>query len=342
MLGSKTTLMVKTLDDRAVPLKPVYEGDCGIDLPVWPVDDHGKPVDNLIIMPQMFVWAPTGLSIKVDTGTWGMIRPRSSTFLKRKLFVMEGTIDSGYTGPLFVCVWNPNPYPITVTAGDSLAQLIPVPMFSVYDITTVMTMPHTQRGEAGFGSTGKVTLDAGELKHEPTDDGSAYAVTQLLEYPSGDVYKGQHSFGKIISVDLDGVIMKYEGWKGPDVFGEVIDGAASTLHALKDKGWYIAIFTTRLVTEKLVDYLRNNGIPFDDINGRIHKGKVLYQHYGERGIHYGVPSPRHYWRHNPADASIKPIASVYVDDMSWENGGKQYTYSKWMELYANLIGRFGT
>jgi hypothetical protein len=166
--------------------------------------------------------------------------------------------------------------------------------------------------------------------------------------------EGVLDFGKVISFDLDGVILKYDGWQGPDKFGSVIPGAVETMKRLRREGWYITIFTTRLVTTKLVDYLFNLGVPYDDINGRVvpmdgasrevtrlRVHTIAFQEYGGAEVNYGsVCDPVHYWAHNPPWASIKPFASVYVDDMNWENEGRNFDESTWMKLNESLKRRF--
>jgi len=151
-MNEKTSILVVRTDIRAGDhFKQHIAGDVGLDLEVW--FPKNKP-ESLVIMPFAFAWLPTGLKIKVDENCWGCIRPRSSTFMKRKLFVMEGTIDSGYTGDLFIVAFNPSLTAVTVTNGDRLAQLIPIPKFSIVDIQFVTELPLTMRGNRGFGSTG--------------------------------------------------------------------------------------------------------------------------------------------------------------------------------------------
>lgn len=146
-----TQILVQRIDSRAgKEFKVQKEGDCGFDLEVWfPNGDS-----ELIIKPFSFVDLPTGLRVKVGDNAWGMIRARSSTLFKRRLLVGEGTIDSGYTGPLYVTVYNPAPLAQTVKNGDRLAQLIPMMKFQNVTVTYVDEMPDTARGTSGFGSTG--------------------------------------------------------------------------------------------------------------------------------------------------------------------------------------------
>lgn len=128
---------------------PAKSGDVGYDLKAWIETDNGEFVVN----PQKMVNIRTGVYFKLPTGYWGDIRPRSSTFSKRKLFVMGGTIDEGYTGEISIFIWNPTLEPHAIKNGDRLAQLVLAPRFTP-KIRMVEDLPVTERGGTGFGSTG--------------------------------------------------------------------------------------------------------------------------------------------------------------------------------------------
>ena len=129
-------------------LRPAKPGDVGYDLKAWVESDDG----TFIVNPQKMINIRTGVYIKLPEGHWGDIRPRSSTFAKRKLFVMGGTIDEGYTGELSVFIWNPTLEPNPIHNGDRLAQLV-VHSRVVPIIEVVGDLPNTVRGTSGFGST---------------------------------------------------------------------------------------------------------------------------------------------------------------------------------------------
>lgn len=122
-------------------------GDAGFDL--------ANASDGAItIPPQSFREIPAGLSVKVEDGWCLFVKPRSSTFVRRQLIVQAGVIDSGYTGPVYTCVWNPSPdQPAVVEPWERLGQLIVLPAPEV-EVLEVEQMPLTVRGQKGFGSTG--------------------------------------------------------------------------------------------------------------------------------------------------------------------------------------------
>ena len=125
---------------------PKKEGDVGYDLVVLN-DVEIRPRSNTTVD------VATGVKVKIPHGYWGMVVNRSSTPRKRGLIVMNGVIDTGYTGEIFACVWNYTDEPVLIKAGEKLAQLVIFKSY-VHPITPVSALPETQRGETGFGSTG--------------------------------------------------------------------------------------------------------------------------------------------------------------------------------------------
>jgi dUTP pyrophosphatase len=147
-------------------LAPAKAGDVGLDLPV--VMDERLKIDPFMNYYINFKerWfdipgggsaeVPCGLSIKTPSDAWANIKSRSSTMWKRKLHISEGVIDSGYIGPLYVLVHNPNAHPIRIHEFDRLAQIIVLPKYN-YGYTHIVgteKLPSTERGDTGFGSSG--------------------------------------------------------------------------------------------------------------------------------------------------------------------------------------------
>ncbi len=72
---------------------------------------------------------------------------------------------------------------------------------------------------------------------------------------------------KTICIDFDGVLHDYsEGFKGKDVFGDMVPDADVATKLLKDKGWTVIIYTTRPKTKKLEAWLSEHKIAYDYIN----------------------------------------------------------------------------
>ena len=143
-------LQVKVLEDapfKPPELKPAKEGDVGLDLVLCIKED------KVVVPAQGFVNVSTGLAVKLPWGTWGSIRPRSSTFAKKRLFIMDGTIDENYTGELRIFIFNPNKYDVILEKGIRLAQLVVHPRVK-FTVFYTDELPKTERGDSGFGSTG--------------------------------------------------------------------------------------------------------------------------------------------------------------------------------------------
>ncbi|NMF87848.1 MULTISPECIES: dUTP diphosphatase [Aromatoleum] len=143
---------VKILDDRLRDHKPSYAtpGSAGLDLRAClnaPVTLH--PGDSTLI--------PSGLAIHLaDPGLAAMVLPRSGLGHKHGIVLgnLVGLIDSDYQGQIFVSVWNRGRASFTLQPMERIAQLVVVPVLQV-GFNVVDEFPESDRGEGGFGSTGK-------------------------------------------------------------------------------------------------------------------------------------------------------------------------------------------
>ncbi|GAB2500602.1 dUTP diphosphatase [Arenimonas alkanexedens] len=99
---------------------------------------------------------PTGLAIHIgDPGLCAVILPRSGLGHKQGLVMgnLVGLIDADYQGPLMVSLWNRGRFPITITPGDRVAQLVFLPVARAV-FRQVEEFERSERGEGGFGHTG--------------------------------------------------------------------------------------------------------------------------------------------------------------------------------------------
>jgi len=147
---------LKILDERVRDQIPHYAtpGSAGLDLRAC--------LDTPITLnPGETQLIPTGLAIHLaDAGYAAMILPRSGLGHKHGVVLgnLVGLIDSDYQGQLMVSMWNRGNEVFTIQPFERIAQMVIVPVvqaqFSVVDAFD-NTPGQNQRGEGGFGSTGK-------------------------------------------------------------------------------------------------------------------------------------------------------------------------------------------
>lgn len=99
---------------------------------------------------------PTGLRIEIPAGYEVQVRPRSGLALRHGISLPNtpGTIDSDYRGPLGVLLINLGAEPFTLHHGDRIAQMVVAPVLQAR-FEVVEALSETDRGEGGFGSTGR-------------------------------------------------------------------------------------------------------------------------------------------------------------------------------------------
>ena len=96
----------------------------------------------------------TGVAIKIPDGYVGLIWDKSS-IASKGIKTMGGVIDSGYTGEIMIVVNNLNKEEIKIEKNQKIAQLIIQPYLKIEKILEVEDLGETDRGEKGFGSSGK-------------------------------------------------------------------------------------------------------------------------------------------------------------------------------------------
>lgn len=121
--------------------------DAGLDL-FAPNTDGG----TYVIEPHSTLHVDTGVFVELPANTVGFIKSRSSMF--KAGIMTDGTIDESYRGSIGVMLYNSTDKPYTFHTGQRIAQLVIVPC--VYtDLILTDILSNTDRGEDGFGSTGK-------------------------------------------------------------------------------------------------------------------------------------------------------------------------------------------
>ncbi|MEI3254474.1 MAG: dUTP diphosphatase [Candidatus Gastranaerophilaceae bacterium] len=145
----KINLKIQKLDEKVTV--PCYqtEGAAGMDLCAF----LNEPVTLKSLERKLI---PTGLKMELPQGYEAQVRPRSGMSIKHGITLVNcvGTIDEDYRGELCVPVINLSTEEFTIQNGDRIAQMIISPVTKA-EISVVTELSDTQRGEGGFGSTGK-------------------------------------------------------------------------------------------------------------------------------------------------------------------------------------------
>jgi dUTP pyrophosphatase len=134
--------------DADLPL-PSYgrASDAGLDL---------LAAEDMSLQPRERAVVRTGIAVAIPEGFAGFVHARSGRALREGLALVNapGVIDSGYRGEIKVILVNLDAEAaLHIKRGDKIAQLIVQPIQTV-DLDEVESLPRSERGEGGFGSTG--------------------------------------------------------------------------------------------------------------------------------------------------------------------------------------------
>lgn len=143
---------LKILDARLRGNLPAYAtpGSAGLDL-------RACLDAPLTLEANAWQLVPTGIALYLhDPGYAALILPRSGLGHKHGIVLgnLVGLIDSDYQGQLMVSAWNRSDVPFTIEPMERIAQLVIVPVVQAR-FTVVDTFVASERGQGGYGSTGK-------------------------------------------------------------------------------------------------------------------------------------------------------------------------------------------
>lgn len=164
--GQKQSVLAVSLDDGAIAPTRAHDTDAGLDLYsrstviIPPFGTHSIEWDENEVCKAIHrkpnsASFDTGVHITLPPGHFGKIESKSGLNMKHSIVSCGGVIDEGYTGSIVVKLYNLGTEPYTVNAGDKIAQLVIMPC--IYpDVEIVDEIEQgTERGDNGFGSTGK-------------------------------------------------------------------------------------------------------------------------------------------------------------------------------------------
>jgi dUTP diphosphatase len=141
-------LPFQRLDPTAPIPSHAHPGDAGLDL---------RSNIDAVVGPGERAMVPTGVAVAIPDGHAGLVLPRSGLASRQGLTLANapGLIDAGYRGEIICSVVNLDlREQVKIARGDRIAQLVIVPITAV-EPEWVEELPPSERGEAGFGSTGR-------------------------------------------------------------------------------------------------------------------------------------------------------------------------------------------
>lgn len=144
------TVSLRVYFQRLTPVARVptraHDTDAGWDLYL------SRP---LMVAPGEAGDAHTDLCLGLSAGWFANIKPRSSTYVRYGLHIVEGIVDAGYRGELFIQAINQTHHVVQIPVGHRIAQVIFLPVPAVEWVHT-NKLPESERGNQGFGSSGKI------------------------------------------------------------------------------------------------------------------------------------------------------------------------------------------
>jgi len=147
-VNNNLKILIKRLDKDAQLPRFAHATDAGADL---------FSTEDKVLQPGERALIGTGLALAIPNGYGAFVQPRSGLAIKHGISMVNtpGTIDAGYRGELKVILINHDTKePFTIAKGDRIAQLViqkvEQPLFEETD-----TLPEADRGDNGFGSTGR-------------------------------------------------------------------------------------------------------------------------------------------------------------------------------------------
>ena len=131
---------------------PAYEtsSSAGMDLRAY------LPEGPITLKPMQRTLVPTGLFMEIPEGYEGQVRPRSGLAIKHGITVLNtpGTIDADYRGEVKIILVNLSDTDFVINSGERVAQIV-FAKCEQMEVVNVETLSETERGEGGFGHTGR-------------------------------------------------------------------------------------------------------------------------------------------------------------------------------------------
>ncbi len=142
-------IQVKKVNENAILPHRATVSSAGADL-------YACLTEDIAINPSERLLIPTGIAMAIPEGYGGFIFPRSGTASKYGISLSNcvGVVDSDYRGEIRIAIINHSGDSYTIKNGDRIAQMVIMPV-DLCSYTECDLLDETERGEGGFGSTGK-------------------------------------------------------------------------------------------------------------------------------------------------------------------------------------------
>ena len=139
------TVRIKALDPSATIPSYAYAGDAAFDL-------YAR--EDVSFAPSEYKGVPTGIALAIPEGYVGLVWDKSSVGIKQGMKSLGGVIDCGYRGEVMVGLANLSSESRAFKKGEKVAQMI-IQKKETVIFETVNELDGTERGDRGFGSSGK-------------------------------------------------------------------------------------------------------------------------------------------------------------------------------------------
>ena len=152
----RVQVLIQRLDPDLPLPRYAHPGDAGLDLCAR---------EEVVLAPGARAAVPCGIAVALPAGYVGLVHPRSGLARKHGVTVLNapGTVDAGYRGEVQVVLVNTDAREtFTVGRGDRVAQLV-IQQVASADLIEVSTLPGSERGEGGFGSSGGFGANRAEV-----------------------------------------------------------------------------------------------------------------------------------------------------------------------------------
>ena len=144
-IPADTFVLRVMLDRGAIMPKRAHPTDAGLDL---------CSREDTVIPPHGSVAFDTGVHVGFPAGYYGKLESKSGLNVKYGVVSLGGVIDENYTGSIVAKLYNMTDEPYIVKKGDKVVQMV-VQAYAAPPIELVTELDDTDRGEKGFGSTGR-------------------------------------------------------------------------------------------------------------------------------------------------------------------------------------------